>query len=313
MLEPMDISRVKTSSINDAERRVNSSNFAKAAECNTFEDFYLSLPDVLSSKDLREVCRYIALAREEKRTVLVQHGGHVIKTGCGVLLGDLIRRGFITALAVNGSAIIHDIELSYFGQTSEDVAKGLLDGSFGMVRETAQIINNAIRDYGDAGYGEAIKKAYKRDNPKYSDMSLISAVVEMDIPLTVHIAIGTDIVHQHPSANGAEMGNASYIDWRRLVKVVSTLSGGAIINIGSAVILPEVFLKALTVARNLGYEVGDFMSVNMDMIQHYRPCNNIVERPTQVSGRGISLTGHHEIMIPLLRMGILYEAVKISI
>ncbi|MBN1232023.1 MAG: hypothetical protein JXA60_01530 [Candidatus Coatesbacteria bacterium] len=307
MSDQIDLSKINTFSINEMERKVDISSFPELRESGTFTDFWNSLPDILAAKSLKTVCRRIATAYNTQKKVLFLFGGHVIKTGCGLIIADLIKKGIINAVAVNGSVIIHDVELAYFARTSEDVQEGLEKGTFGMAKETAEMINGAVKRNCESGYGESIKKLFRENPPSYSGVSLLSAVAEMDIPLTVHIAIGTDIIHQHPCFNGASVGEASTVDFKKLAKIISLLSHGVIVNIGSAVILPEVFLKALTVARNLGYKVEDFTAVNFDMIQHYRPNTNIVNRPTFSSGEGYSITGHHEIMLPLLRMGILNE------
>jgi rfaE bifunctional protein nucleotidyltransferase chain/domain len=226
-------------------------------------------------------------------------GGHVIKCGLAPLLIEWMQRGWLSAIAMNGAAAIHDVEIAVCGSTSEDVAAGLEDGSFGMARETGEFINGGIADAA-GGYGAALGRRIVEDDLPHRDRSVLAAAAELGIPATVHVAIGADIVHQHPSADGGAIGRASYEDFRTFCSVVASLEGGAYLNIGSAVILPEVFLKALTVARNLGHGVSEVFTADFDMIRHYRPRVNVVERPTLKGGTGTHFTGHHEIMVPLL-------------
>ncbi|HYT04886.1 MAG TPA: hypothetical protein VEM13_08410 [Gemmatimonadales bacterium] len=270
----------------------------------SFAAFWDSLPDILAVKDLRYVAQQLAGAAG-RRGVVVMLGGHVIKVGLGPLLGDLVRRGVITHLALNGSAAIHDFELAAYGGTSEDVAAGLADGTFGMVEETGREMNAAIGAGAAAGHGmgEAlVDHLQRRGTLAAPDVSLLVAAAERGIPVTVHTAIGADIIHQHPAADGAALGATSHRDFKRLAASLPALEdGGVVLNLGSAVIMPEVFLKALSVARNLhaGKPRG-FTACDCDMQRHYRPRVNVVERPTLAGGRGVQLTGHHEILIPLL-------------
>ncbi len=274
----------------------------------SFDGFLASLSDFLAAKDLKEVIAAVAAAAG-RRGVIVQIGGHVIKTGLGPLLVHLMRRGVITHLAMNSAASIHDFELCAYGGTSEDVAAGLKDGTFGMARETGEEMNAAIargRDEG-RGMGEALARALaEKSGLPGREHSVLVGALELDIPVTVHAAIGTDIIHQHPAADGAAMGETSFRDFRRLAAGVRALhDGGVVLNFGSAVIMPEVFLKALTVARNLdGGRPTGFTACDFDMIRHYRPRVNVVERPTLGGGRGYSITGHHEILIPLFVWGL---------
>lgn len=274
-----------------------------------FSAFLESLPAVLKADDFKAVARAVALARQLGKPVMVMFGGHVIKTGCAPVLAGLAADGFITHLASNGAAAIHDTELARFGHTSEDVAAQLEDGSFGMAADTALLVNQAAQRAADGreGFGEAVGAMLREEQAPHVERALIGCAHRLNIPYTLHVALGTDIVHQHPSANGAAIGEASLRDFRIFTATVSKLgSGGVVINIGSAVIMPEVFLKALAVARNLGYPVKDFTTANFDMIQHYRPGVNVVQRPVLAGGRGYAITGHHEIMIPLLAAAI-YE------
>jgi hypothetical protein len=272
-------------------------------------EFLEGLPALLKADELKAVARAIVAAREKHKPVIVMLGGHVIKTGCAPVLADMTGKGFVTHLASNGSAAVHDTELACCGRTSEDVAEQLRDGSFGMAADTAVLINDgakrAVRS--GEGFGEALGALLVERQAPFAKRALLVRAFEMKIPYTLHVALGTDIVHQHPQTDGAAIGEASLRDFRILAETVSHLGrGGVVLNLGSAVILPEVFLKTLAVARNLGHDVFDFTSANFDMIQHYRPRVNVVERPTRDGGRGFALTGHHEIMIPLLAAAV-YE------
>jgi hypothetical protein len=231
-------------------------------------------------------------------------GAHVIKCGLSPLIIDLMKRRVITALAMNGAAAIHDYEVSLIGATSEDVAVSLKDGSFGMARETAAAFQIASTKGAkeNIGLGRALGNKIVEEKNKYNDMSLLVWGAKLNIPATVHVALGTDTIHMHPNVSGKDLGESSHIDFKILASVVSELEGGVWLNVGSAVIMPEVFLKALCIARNIGKKVENFVTVNMDMIQHYRPQTNVLKRPTQ---QGYAITGHHEIMLPLLRIGIL--------
>ncbi len=277
------------------------------------EEFLDSLPAILKANDLKSIAKAIVNAKTKKKPVIVMLGGHVIKTGCGPILSDLANRGYITHFASNGSAAIHDTELARFGHTSEDVASQLEDGSFGMASDTAALVNNAAIRAGNEnkGFGETVGAMLLEDNGPFIKRALTARAYELRIPYTLHIAIGTDIVHQHPGADGAAIGKASLHDFRIFASSVSKLgNGGVVLNFGSAVIMPEVFLKALSVVRNLGYNVHDFTTANFDMIQQYRPTLNVVNRPVLSSGSGYAITGHHEIMIPLLAAAVHADAHK---
>jgi hypothetical protein len=274
----------------------------------TFAAFYDGLPDILAARDLREVTRAMAAAAGQ-RAVIVLMGGHVIKTGMGPLLIHLMDEGVVTHVAMNNAAAIHDFELAAFGGTSEDVAAGLGDGTFGMAEETGTEMNQAIlrgRRNG-WGMGEALARWLQgRRRLPGKDQCVLLAALRRNAPATVHVALGADIIHQHPRADGAATGELTHRDFRRLAAAVPALHhGGVVLNLGSAVIMPEVFLKALTVARNLGRgRPTDFTAVDCDMIRHYRPRMNVVERPTMGGGRGYSLTGHHELLFPLIVWGV---------
>jgi len=305
-----DLSRVRTVPVGTRPNRVHAALLAAPpADDRSFDAFLASLPDLLAARDLRTTVQAIAAAARARRGVIVLLGGHVIKTGMGPLLVRLLRRGVITHVAMNGAAAIHDFELAAFGGTSEDVAAGLTDGSFGMAEETGREMNAAIArgHVEDRGLGEALARWLdeRRDVPGRAHSVLLAAHAA-GAPVSVHTAIGADIIHQHPAADGAATGATTHRDFRRLAASVAMLDGGGVVlNLGSAVIMPEVFLKALTVARNLsGGKPTNFTSVDCDMIRHYRPHRNVVERPTQAGGAGILLTGHHEILIPLIAWGV---------
>jgi hypothetical protein len=276
----------------------------------SFDAFLASLPDVLAARDLRTLIGALADAAERKRGIVFLLGGHVIKLGLGPLLVDLLRRGVVTHVAMNGAAAIHDFELAAFGGTSEDVAAGLDDGSFGMAEETGAAMNAAVCDAAarGAGFGEGLADAVAaRGKLPGGDGSVLLACHRHAVPITVHAAIGAEITHQHPSTNGAALGDTSHRDFRRLAGSLPDLhDGGVVLNLGSAVLMPEVFLKALSVARNLGEgRPTRFVAADLDMLRHYRPRVNVVERPTRTGGLGLQITGHHEIMIPLLVWGVI--------
>lgn len=271
--------------------------------------FLNSLPALLKANDLKKIARAIASAKKRGKPVIVMLGGHVIKTGCSPVLTDLAKNGFITHFASNGSAAIHDTELARLGHTSEDVASQLEDGSFGMASDTAALVNGAAKRASreQQGFGKTVGAMLIEENAPFNTRAILANAFLLEIPYTLHIAIGTDIVHQHPDADGGAIGDSSLRDFRIFAASVAKLgNGGVILNLGSAVIMPEVFLKALSVARNLGHDVTDFTTANFDMIQHYRPGVNVVHRPVLSGGEGFSITGHHEIMIPLLAAAI-YE------
>ena len=270
----------------------------------SFAAFLSALPDVLVARDFRRVVDAIASAARQKRAVVVMLGGHIVKTGLAPLLIDLMNRGLITHLAMNGSAAIHDYEVARFGATSEDVARGLVDGTFGMAEETGRGMNDAFAAgmKNEWGMGEALGRALETATLSNPELSVLLCATRKGIPCTVHAAIGAEIIHQHPASSGAAIGDTSHRDFRRLAASLPALhDGGVVLNLGSAVIMPEVFLKALTIARNLhaGKPTG-FVTCDLDMQRHYRPRVNVVERPTAGGGKGYEITGHHEIMVPLL-------------
>jgi len=306
---PIRLDKVHTYPLASREHKVKvSENFAACLEnVSDFKGFFDSMPRLLAADSLREVVAAVCRARERDKPVVLAIGGHVIKCGLQPVLRTLIRRGVVTAVAMNGSAAIHDFEVSLTGGTSEDVAAVLHSGHFGFAKETGEGMNLALKEglERNSGYGEAIGDFIIRQEHPYRDYSLLACCREADIPATVHVAIGTDIIHQHPSADGAVTGEMSFRDFRLLAAVVAELEGGVWVNIGSAVIMPEVFLKALSIAQNLGHQVENFTTANFDMIRQYRPSQNVVQRPTSQSGKGYHIIGHHEINIPLFAMAVL--------
>ena len=271
----------------------------------SFAAFVRALPDVLVAADFRAVVEAVAQAKLAGRAVVVMFGGHIVKTGVAPVLIDLMERGVITHIATNGSGAIHDYEIARFGATSEDVARGLVDGTFGMAEETGRGMNEAfIRGMQQGwGMGQSLARSLmKQDDLAHPEMSLLLAAERLSIPFTVHAALGAEIIHQHPAASGAAIGDTSHRDFRMLAASLPALhQGGVVLNLGSAVIMPEVFLKALTIARNLNdRRPTDFVTCDLDMQRHYRPRMNVVIRPTLAGGKGYEITGHHEIMVPLL-------------
>jgi hypothetical protein len=304
-----DLSRVRTVPIGDRPNKVRAEEFATPpGKDRSFDAFLASLPDILKARDLDRVIDAIVGAVKKKKGIIVMVGGHVVKTGIGPLLVDLMRRGAITHLAMNGSAAIHDYEVARFGATSEDVARGLRDGSFGMAEETGRGLNDAfsagMRE--QWGMGEAVARALETlENAGtliHPELSVLLNARKLGVTSSVHAALGAEIIHQHPAANGAAIGDTSHRDFRRLAAAIERIDdGGVVLNVGSAVIMPEVFLKALTIARNVnGGKPRNFTTCDFDMERHYRPSVNVVQRPTLESGAGYQITGHHELLIPLL-------------
>jgi hypothetical protein len=302
----VDLTRVRTIPVAVRPNKVRAGDFAQPPGADrSFAAFLDALPDVLVARDFRAVVAAIASAASNGRGVVIMLGGHIVKTGLAPVLIELMKRGIVTHVAMNGSAAIHDYEVARFGATSEDVAAGLKDGTFGMAEETGREMNEAFvagmragRGMGES-LGVALEGASALANP---ELSLLLAARRLGIPLSVHAALGAEIIHQHPAANGAAIGDTSHRDFRRFAHSLARLDdGGVVLNLGSAVIMPEVFLKALTIARNVdaGRPQG-FTSVDLDMQRHYRPRMNVVQRPTMQSGKGYEITGHHEIMVPLL-------------
>ena len=306
--KPIDTGKLKTYSISERKSKVSTNDFAVPFRCGgSFREFLDGLPGILAGTDVRDVISSMAEAFLKKKTILVGMGAHVIKVGLNPVIIDLMQRGIITAVAMNGAGIIHDSEIAMTGRTSEDVAASLGDGSFGMARETGEFLNGAIKraERESLGLGEAVGKEIAEKDFPFRDKSILAAGAILDVPITVHVAIGTDIIHMHPGFDAGATGVATHRDFLTFASVVSTLSEGVYLNIGSSVILPEVFLKATTLARNLGHDIDTFTAVNMDFIRHYRPMTNVVGRPTAKGGKGINLTGHHEIMLPLIAAGVI--------
>jgi hypothetical protein len=305
---PIDLNRVRTVALGQRLNKVDLAGFAlPPRRGQSAADFLSSFPQLLAGRDFRAVVQAIVAARQKGRPVIVAIGGHVVKCGLNPILLELMEQRIITAIAMNGSAAIHDFELALIGQTSEDVAAGLKDGTFGMVRETGELMNGAINrvaDYPDRGMGDLLGEALSKTDAPFKNYSLLAAAYNAQSRVTVHVAIGADIIHMHPSASGSSIGQASFNDFRLFTTAVSDLTGGVYINIGSAVVMPEVFLKAFTVAQNLGANLQGFVTVNMDMSAHYRPGENVVRRPALVGGHGYNLIGRHELMVPLLAQAI---------
>jgi hypothetical protein len=310
-MHAVDLSRIHTVPLQARPHKVVLEGFARPpVPRQSFSGFLASLPRVFAAEDLLSVAQAIVAAHKRQRAVVVGLGGHVVKCGLNPVLIDLMERGVVTALAMNGSAAIHDFEIALVGQTSEDVAAGLKNGTFGMVRETGELMNRGINrglEHPDSGMGTLLADVLAEVQPPYQSHSLLAAARRLGIPLTVHVAVGTDTIHMHPTANGAAIGQATFNDFRHFAGAISGLSGGVYLNMGSAVVMPEVFLKAFTVAQNLGAGLHDFTTVNMDMTMHYRPGENVVRRPPSVGGRGYSLQGRHEIMIPLLAQAVVEQ------
>lgn len=310
-MRPIDFSRVQTIPLGHRVNKVTCAGLARPLRPGQrFADFLSSLPRFVAVEDFRAVVSAVIAARRAERPVIIGLGAHVIKCGLSAVLIDLLERGLVTALAMNGAGAIHDFEMALVGGTSEDVSAGLKAGTFGMVRETAELMNrgiNRVLQQPDRGMGELLGSVLNEIQPPYREHSLLAVGYRLGLPVTVHVAIGSDIIHMHPSTDGAALGQASFNDFRRFAGVVAKMTGGVYLNIGSAVVLPEVFLKAFTIAQNLGSDLRDFVTVNMDMLAHYRSEENVVRRPALVGGRGYSLLGRHEFMVPLLA-GALVEA-----
>lgn len=305
----IDLSNLKTISIKERQSKVNSKDFACIhTKGSSLTDFIDTLPNILAGSVLRKLIGKIIEAKSKGKPVIVSMGAHVIKCGLSPIIIDLMRRGVIDALALNGAGAIHDCEVALVGATSEDVVKGMQDGSFGMAYETADFLNSCakISMQQDLGFGESLGKALLEQKAEYNNMSLLACAYELDVPVTIHACIGCDIVHMHESAEGDAIGAASMHDFRILTSAMKELgNGGVIMNLGSAVVMPEVILKALTTVINLGYNMSGMFGFNLDFVQHYRSNTQIVARVKEIGGDGASLTGHHEIMIPLIAAGII--------
>ncbi len=304
-LQPINLDEVRTYPLASRASKVTVADFAKPIDPeSSLRDYLQSIPNILAVQNLREIASQMRRARSLGKPIVWGIGGHVIKTGLAPIIIDLMRRGFVNAIAGNGSVLIHDAEIAMVGSTSEDVDATLGEGVFGGADETGKILNDAARDGArdNIGLGEALGRAVLALKPAHEDVSLLCAAYKSGVPFTAHVTIGGDIAHFHPRADGAALGATSHTDFRLLTEIVRRMNGGGVyLNIGSAVTLPEVFLKCVTLVRNLGHELSDISTANFDFIQSYRPLTNVVRRPTaDGAGRGFAITGHHELTIPLL-------------
>ncbi len=305
---PLDFRKIRTYPLAERVNKVEVESFARPHERGgTFRDFLEKLPAFLAVNDLRTIVAAVSRAVQANRPVVLMMGAHSIKVGLNPIFIDAMRRGIIHAVAFHGAGAIHDFELCYQGETSEDVQRGLNDGSFGMVDETGRMMNAALAEgvSRNLGAGRALANATAKFPNR--NLSMLAAGADLGIPVTVHIAVGTDIIHQHPTTNGAVLGESTYRDFQTFAAVCARLEGGVVINIGSAVIMPEAFLKALTIARNLGHKVEHFTTATFDMTRQYRPSENVQRRPTALGGQGFYIIGHHELNIPLLFAAIIEE------
>ena len=307
--EEFDLSGVRTYPLASRASKATAEDFARPVERGaSFKAWFDSLPAILGAQDLRRAVQAIVDARRRDGGVIWGLGAHVIKTGVSPVIVDLMRRGYVSALAMNGAGIIHDFEIALAGATSEDVDESLGPGRFGMAEETGKLLNDAIRAGAERGQGlgQAVAAFLADMNPPHADRSLAVTAHRLGIPVTVHVAIGTDIIHMHPAASGAAIGETSLRDFRYFTSAVARLRGGVYLNCGSAVVLPEVFLKAVALARNQGVALDGLTTVNIDFLRMYRPQTNVVTRPVAgTSGTGISLVGHHEVLIPLLAAAVI--------
>lgn len=306
-LRPLDLDKVNSYPLSSRYSKVNVADFARPLNgAASIKDLFDSFPHLLAASSLRTLVEQMQRAKNLGRPIIWGIGGHVIKTGLAPIIINLMQHGFVTAIASNGSVPIHDAEIAMIGSTSEDVDATLGSGAFGAAEETSKFINDAaqIAVKKSIGFGESLGLTLTQLQPKFAEYSLLCAAYDCRVPFTVHVAIGTDIVHFHPTADGAALGVATHTDFRLFSAIVKELDqGGVYLNVGSAVILPEIFLKAVTLVRNLGYSINDFTTANLDFIQSYRPLTNVIHRPVNgdtPTGRGIAITGHHEISIPLL-------------
>jgi hypothetical protein len=309
---PIDLEQINTYELASRPSKVTVKDFAApVSEKDSLKSFLDKLPNILAVQSLRVIAEQVRRAKGAGKPIVWGVGGHVVKTGLAPVIIDLMQRGYVSAIASNGSVLVHDTEIALVGFTSEDVDATLGKGDFGAARETGEILNAAAKRgaANNIGLGEAMGREVLTQNPKHKDFSLLCQTYENKIPFTTHLAIGADIGHFHSSCDGAALGATSHTDFKLFCSIIREMNGGGVyLNLGSAVILPEIFLKAVTVVRNLGYGLQDFTTANFDFIQGYRPNTNVVRRPTaNGAGRGYSLTGHHEIMIPLLAAAILCE------
>ena len=303
-IKPFSKDQLKTYPLRSRESKVKIDDFARAfSPDESFSDFIDSLPDILAGKDFKSFLKRMEMAKAKQKARVFALGAHVIKVGLNPVILSLMEEGWITALALNGAGIIHDFEIALAGHTSEDVADKIKDGRFGMAQETGELLNEAINsaEGKDMGLGEAVGESIENSDHAHKDLSILAAAYRLNIPTTVHVAIGTDIIHFHPIVDGKALGNATLRDFFLFCSLCENLEGGGIfVNVGSAVILPEVFLKAVTCIRNKGITLENFSTAVFDFHRHYRPDENVVKRPLGKKGRGFYFVGHHEIMIPLL-------------
>jgi deoxyhypusine synthase len=304
-LRPLRLAEVKTYPLAERASKVSLDDFSRPIKANsTLQVFLASLPNILAVQSLRQLSARMRRARDLGKPIIWGIGGHVIKTGLAPVIIDLMKRGFVTAVAANGSVLVHDAEIAMVGSTSEDVDATLAEGVFGGAEETGRLLNTAAQDGArdGIGLGESMGRALLSITPKHRQYSLLCAAYESRVPFTAHITIGGDIAHFHPNVDGASLGATTHTDFRLLAELVKRMNaGGVYLNVGSAVVLPEVFLKCVTLVRNLGDPLTDITTANLDFIQSYRPLTNVVRRPTEDgAGRGFSITGHHELTIPLL-------------
>lgn len=303
-IKPFTPQDIKTYSLQSRKSKVNIHKFAQAvAPDEKYSRFVDSLPDILAGKNFKEFISLMGKAKKQNKGIIWALGAHVIKVGLNPVIIDLMKEGWVTSLAINGAVIIHDFEVAFAGQTSEDVESQLKDGRFGMAQETAEVLNEAVNqgEGREAGLGETLGESLSKSNYPYKNMSLLAAAYDLNIPVTVHVAIGTDIIHFHPKARGEAFGKLSHRDFFLFCSLLKRLEGGGVfLNVGSAVILPEVFLKALSLVRNKGSLLKGFTTAVFDFIHHYRPHQNVVKRPHGETGKGFYFIGHHELLIPLL-------------
>jgi len=307
-IKPLSLQGIKTVSLKERKSKVTLDLFGKRySRGESVAQFLDGLPKILGAQDLREVVGRIVQAKQEGKTILAGMGAHVVKVGLSPVIIQLMEERVLSGIALNGAGAIHDVEVALGGKTSEDVETELDFGNFGMAEETATFINNGVANGIESGLGigSSLGKKIIQAKLPHRHLSILAQGSKLDIPITIHVAIGTDTVHLHPSFNPEAWGEAAHLDFRKFLALVSSLEEGVYLNIGSAVILPEVFLKALTLVRNKGFKVDHFTTVNMDFIRHYRPLANVVTRPTRKGGKGYNLVGHHEIMVPLLAAGII--------
>jgi len=301
--QDFDLTDVKTYPLKSRKSKARAEDFAAiASRDSTVGAFVDSLPNILAAADFKAIVKALQLARDRDGGIVWGLGAHVVKTGLGPVLIDLMERGYVSAIATNGATVIHDFEIALVGATSEDVDEALGPGRFGMAEETGRLLNAAISEGVGAGLGlgQSVARFLGTKSPQHARSSVLAAASRLEIPVTVHVAVGTDIIHMHTAASGAAIGEGSLRDFRYFVSNVARLEQGVYLNCGSAVVLPEVFLKAVALARNKGLLLAGLTTVNLDFMRQYRPMTNVVARPTAQSGRGYFLVGHHEIMIPLL-------------